>query len=146
MADSNLKRKIWLSQLTAARMQCTMYEKKIFFGKASPLLAMEHLAATRSLKELQDVFYGSIEGYKDKVANSEANDELWWPPSAPLDLHQRLKESAAREFTEELYKEHLDFQTSLLCTCTKLYSKNVLMLLDFPSHVDVVKERAMRQD
>ena len=87
MADSNLKRKIWLSQLTAARMQCTMYEKKIFFGKASPLLAMEHLAATRSLKELQDVFYGSIEGYKDKVANSEANDELWWPPSAPLDLH-----------------------------------------------------------
>ena len=53
MAEERLKRKIWLPQLTAARMQCSMFEKKVFFGKVSPLLALEHLAANMTIEELK---------------------------------------------------------------------------------------------
>jgi len=129
-ADDALRRKVWLSQLTAARMQCSMYDKKLYFGKASPLLEIEHLAATRSLSELKDLFDSTLDSYQKK-----ASDEYWWPPSAPIDLHFRLKERAAEDHPDELYKENLDLQTSLLLTCTKLYSKDVLSLVDYPTHV-----------
>ena len=77
-----LKRKIWLTHLTTARMQCSKYDKKLFFGKASPLLALEHLAATRTLSELREIFFGVLSQYKTR-----ATSENWWPPKAPLDLH-----------------------------------------------------------
>lgn len=68
---------------------------------------------------------------------------MFWPPEKPLDLHQRLKETGARDFAEELYSEQLDLQTSLTLTCAKLYNKEVLTLVDFPEHVEKIKARAM---
>ena len=137
-AISAMRRRVWLSQLTAARMQCSMYDKKLFFGKASPLLSLEHLAATRSLAELREVFNDLLEIYKER-----ARSEMWWPPSAPIDLHMRLKEVGAQDFTEVLYGEQLDLQASLTNTCTKLYNKEVLTLVDFPTHVEAIKKRCM---
>jgi len=61
---------------------------------------MEHLAATRSLAELKELFEGTLNVYQKK-----ALEEEWWPPSAPIDLHMRLKEAGAREFENELYRE-----------------------------------------
>ena len=137
-ADEELKRKVWLSQLTAARMQCSMFDKQLFFGQASPLLMMEHLAATKSLAELKEIFEGVLNAYKKK-----ALEEQWWPPSAPIDLHLRLKEAGARDFENELYQEQIEFQTSILLRCTKVFNKEVLLLVDHPTHVDSIKAKAI---
>ena len=108
-----------------------MYDKKIFFGKVNPLLAIEHLAATRSLSDLQEVFEGTIDAYL-----KSANEEMFWPPAAPIDLHQRLRETAADKFSDVLYSEQKEMQASLLLMSQKLYQKGVLLLVDHPSEVD----------
>lgn len=42
-----------------------------------------------------------------------------------------------------MFREQIDLQTSLLLRCTKLFSKEVLLLVDHPTHVDSIKGRAM---
>ena len=44
-------------------MQCSVYDKKLFFGKANPLLALEHLSATRSLTDLRSLFHETLKKY-----------------------------------------------------------------------------------
>jgi hypothetical protein len=51
-----LKRKIWRTQLSGARYQTSIQDRKLFFGKPSSLLQLEHLAAKLSLVELRDIF------------------------------------------------------------------------------------------
>ena len=113
-----------------------MYDKKLFFGKANPLLAMEHLAATCSLSDLRHIFDESLDLYLKRALEQE-----WWPPQFPLDLHNRLKEVVAEHFAEEIYGAQLDLQSTLLQRCVKLYSKEVMLLVDIPSHVDKIKAR-----
>lgn len=56
----------------------------------------------------------------------------------------RLREQAARSFTEELYSEQLEFQTSLLLRCTKLYNDDVLLLTEHPKHVEMIKSMGIK--
>ena len=58
---------MWLTQLTAARMQCSIINKKLFYGKVEPLLALEHMAATRSLEELRHIFEETLKTYGEYV-------------------------------------------------------------------------------
>ena len=58
-------------------------------------------------------------------------------------MHMRLKESAARNFVNELYKEQIEYQTSLLLRCTKLYSDEVILLTEQAEHVDLIKGKAI---
>ncbi len=92
-ADHSLKRKIWRPQLTAAKLQCSIYDRKLFFGKPDPLLELEQLSGTLSLQELRDIFNGLIECYK-QVAEAEG----WFPPMMPIDLHTTLKELGTKHF------------------------------------------------
>ena len=59
-------------------------------------------------------------------------------------MHMRLKESAARNFVNELYKEQIEYQTSLLLRCTKLYSDEVILLTEQAEHVDLIKSKAVQ--
>ena len=91
--DRKLKRKMWLAQLTAARLQCSMYEKKLFFGKPCPLVMIEHLAASLELDELRQMFNESLIAYKERAVNEMEN-----PAYAPIDVHNRLREVASNKF------------------------------------------------
>ena len=89
---------MWLSQLTAARLQCSVYEKKLFFGKPCPLVMIEHIAASMELDELKQIFAESLNEYKARAVNRH-----WNPAYAPIDVHNRLREVAAEKFANELY-------------------------------------------
>lgn len=102
--NHNLKRKIWLTQLTAARLQCSMMNKKLFFGKPCPLLAIERLAANLELEQLRHMLHESLNEYKER-----AEERRWYPATAPIDVHNRLKEVASDLFREELYGDQMDY-------------------------------------
>jgi len=51
--------------MTSARYQASEQGKKLFFGMPNPLLIIEHLAATLSLEELQEIFYDTIDDYEN---------------------------------------------------------------------------------
>lgn len=64
--DPGLKRKIALPQMTAARIVCSHHNKKAFFGAPCPFLLLEEACARLTLKELEDIFYQSLEIYDQR--------------------------------------------------------------------------------
>ena len=61
--DTLLKRKIGLPQLTAARIMCSIQNKKVFFGAPDSIIAIEDLCARLSLEELEAVFLRAVHQY-----------------------------------------------------------------------------------
>jgi hypothetical protein len=84
-SDDQLKRKIWRTQLSAARYQISAYGKKLFFGQPDPLLVIEHLSATITIDELKEIFYDCLDEFSE-------TREKQVPCHHPIDLHERLKE------------------------------------------------------
>ena len=75
-----------------------MINKKLFFGKPCPLLVLESLAANLELDQLKHILNESLNEYRERAA-----DRHWFPSTAPIDVHNRLREVAADLFTTELY-------------------------------------------
>ena len=59
-ADTQIKRKIGLPQLTAARMVSAQHGKKLFFGKPDPLVLLTQICETMTLQELEEIFEESM--------------------------------------------------------------------------------------
>ena len=75
-----------------------MVNKKLFFGKPSPLLVMESLAANLELEHLKHILHESLDEYRERAAGRH-----WFPSTAPIDVHNRLREVAADLYKNELY-------------------------------------------
>ena len=118
-----------------------MMNRKLFFGKPCPLLAIESLAANLELDQLKHMLHESLDEYSER-----AEGRHWFPSSAPIDIHNRLREVAADLYKEELYGDQMDYQASILRRCTKLYKKGTALLVDPPCHVDSVKRKAQGSD
>ena len=64
-SNRQLRRKIGRPQLTAARIVASTHSKKVFFGQPDPLLVIEDACARLSIKQLEDLFDRSLQGYHD---------------------------------------------------------------------------------
>jgi hypothetical protein len=63
-------------------------------------LQLEHIAATRSLQELREIFEIMVQDYKEK-----ARMQRWIPATDPIDVHFSLRNMSTLKFKEELYTE-----------------------------------------
>lgn len=135
------KRKIWRMQLTAARLICTFYDRNLFFGKVDPLLAMEHIAATRSLEDLRMQFDKALDEFRLR-----ANEEDWNAVYTEEDLGKRLKEIAAEIFEEGIYREQVEFSGSITRRCAKIFNKGVTTLVDPPTMTQAVATQALNKE
>jgi len=102
-SDDALKRKIGLPQLTAARIVCSMHNKKVFFGMPNPFLIIEELCGRLTLQELEDVLFSSMQTYH------ETQEELGpscIPAYAQIDIHKLLKRIGMALHHDDLYLAH----------------------------------------
>ena len=118
-----------------------MYEKKLFFGRPSPLILIEHLVASLELDQLRQIFDESMNEFSERAVN-----RMWNPAYAPIDVHNRMREIASEKYEQELNGDLMEFQAGILRKCTKLYTNGVALLVDPPKQVDKIKEIAKNSD
>jgi len=72
---------------------------------------------------MREIFFATLARYKE-------NAEEFTIPYHPIDLHNHLRDIAATEFCDALYKDQIVYTASIMKKVTKLYKECFSVLYD----------------